>query len=108
MAFTKANLTRVDHLCGVYGTSLYHYSSPLGADSIATILESGYINNTDDDVNLRVGDVILITQPGTQTDVPPMKQVVDFGIAAVASVNATTGAVDLSSDLLGATLSYTA
>lgn len=106
MAFDKARLEMVGGGGGVAGVVYYHYITD-GTDTVSDMEVSGFINNTDDDVNLRVGDRIDITVPGTQTAVSNgLKQIVDIGKCIVMSVG-STGIVDLSADIEATTLTYT-
>ncbi len=106
MAFDKARLEKIWGGGGVAGISGYHYVTD-GSDTVATVEESGYMNNADDDLNLRVGDRIQITVPGTQTDISnELKQIVDIGEVVVMSVS-TAGVVDCSADTNATTLTYT-
>lgn len=55
MAYTAGNL----HLrAGAPGDLSYTYDA--GSDTLATVLTAGYFNNTDDDLNLTVDDLIYI------------------------------------------------
>lgn len=55
MAFNSANL----HLrAGAPGDLSYTYDA--GSDTLATVLAAGYVNNSDDDQNLTVDDLIFI------------------------------------------------
>lgn len=106
MAFSASRLTDRGLLDGVTGAREYHYLTD-GTDTVATCEESGYFNNTDDKQNFQPGSRIKITVPGTQTGVPPLKQIVDVGEVVVMSVNSTTGAVDCSADIQSVTVTYT-
>lgn len=55
MAFATANL--VNLVGAAPGSGLFHYDA--GSDTMATVATAGYFNNTDDNVNLAVDDVIL-------------------------------------------------
>ena len=79
------------------GVANYRYDT---LDASATIDASGYFNNADDALNLRVGDMIDHVQWTTTTYTGT---VADVGLHIVLSVSAA-GVVDLSNDLLGATL----
>ena len=109
MAFSAKNLQKLSGGGGAAGTSQYEYTTN-GTDTVATVTESGYFNNADDFLNLRVGDRILITVPGTQaldTDRGNMfKQIVDVGSTMVMSVS-TAGVVNCSADFEATTLTYT-
>ena len=57
MAYTAGNL----HLrAGAPGSVFYHYNATTtgASDALAELLVAGYFNNTDDDLNLTVGDTI--------------------------------------------------
>ena len=57
MAYTAGNL----HLrAGAPGNVFYHYDATTtgASDALAELLVAGYFNNTDDDLNLTVGDTI--------------------------------------------------
>ena len=56
MAYTAGNL----HLIGgsSVGNELYHYDYT--TDTLDTIMTAGYFNNSDDNLNLAAGDLILI------------------------------------------------
>jgi len=56
MAYSAGNL----HVIGgsSVGNLLYHYDYT--TDSLATIMTAGYFNNTDDNLNLTAGDMILV------------------------------------------------
>jgi hypothetical protein len=96
MAFDSSNLTRI---AGGNGFGLYTYDS---TDTIATTIIAGYMNNTDDDQNLAKGDIIILRQWGTAVR---SGTVADVGIVTV--MNVSSGSVDLSNDLLAATVTYT-
>lgn len=55
MAFDSANLSLLAY---GNGFGLYHYSTT--ADDIAAVLASGYMNNSDDNLNLAVGDALYV------------------------------------------------
>lgn len=106
MAFDKARLECTYSGGGVAGISYYHYVTD-GTDTVGTVEESGFMNNADDDLNLRVGDEIKITVPGTQTDVSQeLKEIADVGKVIVMSVS-SAGVVDTSADIDATTLTYT-
>lgn len=77
MAYTAGNLTLLS-----YGNGFGFYFYDAGSDTLATVRASGYFNNTDDDLNLAVGDVIQV------------KATNGFLNLRVDAVNASTGAVD--------------
>ncbi len=106
MAFDSARLQKMAGGGGAAGLSWYQYVTD-GTDTLATCEEDGYFNNTDDNLNLRVGDMIYIVVPGTQAGLTnaELKQVVDMGIIVVMAI--ASGAVDCSADMLAGTLTYT-
>lgn len=55
MAFNSANLFLVGS--GPNGNLIFSYDA--GSDAAATVVASGYINNTDDAVNLSVDDMVI-------------------------------------------------
>jgi len=76
---------------------LYRYDT---LDTLATVDGSGYFNNSDDDINLAVGDMIEVV---VWTTAVRSGTVADVGRHIVVSVSAA-GVVDLSDDLLSATV----
>lgn len=93
MAYTAGNLVQMAEGNG-YG--IYRYDS---TDAIATVDGSGYFNNSDDNLNLHVGDIIhVVTWDTVRTGTPS-----DYGIFMVMTVSAA-GVVDLSNDMLAGTL----
>ena len=95
MAYTAGGLTL---LAGGNGFQTYRYDS---LDASTDVDGSGYFNNLDDDLNLAVGDLIWVFDWDTAVRTGTLN---DVTVHAVMTVNATTGVVDLSNDLLGATL----
>lgn len=94
MAFDSSELTLIGSHNG-YG--LYRYDT---TDGLTTVDGSGYMNNSDDDLNLAVGDIIEVVVWATAVRTGTISAV---GRMIVVSVSAA-GVVDLSNDLLGATL----
>ncbi len=94
MAYTAGNLTR---MAGGNGFGHYRYDT---TEAAATVDGDGYFNNRDDDLNLAVGDMITVVvwasavRTGTISDV---------SLHIVTTIDAD-GTVDLSDDLLGATV----
>lgn len=97
MAYTAGNLAQVGH---ANGFGLYRYDT---TDALTVVDGSGYFNNSDDDLNLAVGDVIEVVVWGTAVRTGTIAGV---GRVIVVSVSAA-GVVDTSNDLLGATLTDT-
>lgn len=94
MAYTAGGLALIS---SVNGFGLYRYDS---LDAATIVDGSGYFNNADDDLNMAVGDLIWVydwataVRSGTITDV---------SLHVVTSVSAA-GVVDVSDDMLGATV----
>lgn len=80
------------------GFNLFRYDTDDAATSVDT---SGYFNNSDDDINMAVGDVILLVVWASAVRTSTIS---DVAIHIVVSVS-SAGVVDLSADLLGATVS---
>lgn len=80
------------------GFNVYRYDS---LDATTLVDASGYFNNADDDLNLAVGDIIDVVDWATAVGAGGTITAVAKHI--VVSVSAA-GVVDLSNDLLGATL----
>ena len=91
MAFNSANLALIS---SVNGFGLYRYDT---TDSLATVGGNGYMNNSDDNVNLAVGDVVEAVVWNTAVRSGTIN---DIGRHIVMQVVAN--AVDLSDDILGA------
>jgi hypothetical protein len=89
MAFSAANLALVS---SVNGFGLYRYDT---TDALTTVDGSGYINNTTNAQNLKVGDMIEVVVWGTAVRTGLIS---DVGRHIVMLVGAT-GDVDLSNDL---------
>ena len=96
MAFIATDLTMIG------GGNGYHHYRYDTADSAADVDTVGYFSNTDDNVNLAVGDMITIVTWTTSTGTAPIADVTQSIVMAVGAV--TAGDVNLSDDLLGATL----
>ena len=94
MAFDADNLALKN---AVNGFREYRYDT---LDAMTTIDGDGYFNNSDDDQNLRVGDLIDVVVWSTAVRTGTVS---DVGLIAVISVDAD-GVVDTSDDLLGATV----
>lgn len=93
MAFDKAQLTLIGSHNG-YG--LYRYDT---TDALTAVDADGYMNNSDDDLNLAVGDIIEVVVWTTAVRTGTIS-----GVGRHIVVSVSSGAVDLSNDLLGATL----
>lgn len=93
MAFSAANLALVS---SVNGFGLYRYDT---TDALATVDGDGYMNNSDDDLNLAVGDMIEVVVWATAVRTGTISAVGRHIVLSVSS-----GTVDLSNDLLGATV----
>lgn len=93
MAFDASELALVSNVNG-YG--LYRYDT---TDALTTVDGDGYMNNDDDDVNLRVGDILEVVVWSTAVRTGTIS---DVGRHIVMQVG-SDGAVDLSDDLLAAT-----
>lgn len=94
MAYTSGNLTL---LSGGNGFCHYRYDT---TDTAATVDGDGYFNNDDDTLILRVGDLITVVVWGTAVRTGTISDVSMHIVAVVDS----DGTVDLSDDLLGATV----
>jgi len=94
MAYTAGNLTLLNSANG-YG--LYRYDT---TDALTDVDGDGYFNNSDDDLDLRVGDIIDVVVWSTAVRTGTIS---DVGKVIVLSVSAA-GVVDTSNDLLGATV----
>lgn len=95
MAFVPANLRLTE---GVPGRARYRYDT---TDGLTTVDGDGYFNNLDDAQNLAVGDLVDVVVWSSAVYTGTISAV---GLVVVLSVNATTGVIDMSNDLLGATL----
>jgi len=82
-------------MAGGNGFGLYRYDT---TDALSVVAASGYMNNSDDTLNLVVGDIIevVVWPSAVRTGIPS-----DIGRHVVMQV--TAGSVDLSDDLLVAT-----
>jgi len=92
MAFSASNLALVS---SVNGYGLYRYDT---TDALTVVDGNGYMNNSDDALNLAVGDIVDVVVWGTAVRTGTIS---DVGKHIVMQV-AATGAVDLSGDLLAA------
>lgn len=94
MAYTAGNLT----LLGSHnGFGMYRYDT---TEANTAVDADGYFNNSDDDLNLAVGDMIWVYTWGTAVRTGTIS---DVGLHVVTVVD-SDGTVDLSDDLLGATV----
>lgn len=91
MAFDAEQLSQI-HSSNGFG--LYRYDT---LDATTAIRASGYINNEDDDVNLRVGDLVIAYTWGTAIRTGTIDA---YGFHVVLTV-AADGTVDLSDALAG-------
>lgn len=94
MAFNSSNLALKS---AVNGFREYRYDT---LDALTTVDGDGYFNNSDDDQNFKVGDLIDVVVWSTAVRTGTIS---DVGLIAVISVDAD-GVVDTSDDLLGATV----
>ena len=95
MAYTAGNLV----LTGSHnGFARYRYDT---LDATGTVDGAGYFNNSDDTLNLAVGDIIDLCVWSTAVRTGTIS---DIAMHVVVSVSAA-GEVDLSNDLPGATVS---
>lgn len=94
MAYTAGNLSPIGDGNGFVN---YRYDT---TDALTDVDGSGYFDNSDDDLNLAVGDLIAVVVWSTAVRTGTISGV---GLHVVVSVSAA-GVVDLSNDLLGATL----
>ena len=94
MAYTAGGLSQIS---SVNGLGLYRYDS---LDALADVDGSGYFNNSDDSINLRVGDIIHVFDWDTAVRTGT---VADMGTFIVMTVSAA-GVVNLSNDMLAGTL----
>jgi len=94
MAYTAGNLVLLSQ---GNGFCRYRYDT---TDTSATVDGDGYFNNTDDTLDLRVGDMIEVVVWGTAVRTGTIS---DVALHVVTVVDAD-GTVDLSDDLLGATV----
>lgn len=97
MAYDSSNLTL---LGSGNGFSHYRYDT---LDAETTVRVDGYINNSDDDANIAVGDIIDVVVWATAVRTGTISDVTRHIVVSVSAA----GAVDLSDDLLGATLADT-
>lgn len=95
MAYIAGGLTLLSEANG-YKT--FRYDT---LDAHGTVDVPGYFNNLDDLVNLKAGDIIWVVTWGTAVRTGTVD---DLTTHVVRSVNATTGAVTISTDQLGGTM----
>lgn len=89
MAFDASNLALVGT---ANGFGLYRYDT---TEALTTVDGNGYMNNSDDSVKLRVGDIVEVVVWGTAVRTGTIS---DVGRMIVMQV-AANGDVDLSTDL---------
>lgn len=92
MAFDSSNLRLIE---GTPGFAVYRYDT---TDALTTVDDNGYMNNSDDNVNLAVGDIIKVVVWSTAVQTGTISDVGEHIVMQVSS-----GAVDLSTDYLSAT-----
>jgi hypothetical protein len=97
MAFVASDLVLTGSHNG-YGS--YRYDT---LDASSAVDASGYMNNDDDDLNLAVGDIIDVIVWSTAIRSGTISDVAKHIVVSVSAA----GVVDLSDDLLGATLADT-
>lgn len=97
MAYTAGNLVQMS-----YGNGFGHYRYDT-LDAAATVDGAGYFNNSDDTLNLAVGDIIDVVVWATAVRTGTIS---DLARHIVVSVD-SDGTVDLSDDTLGATIADT-
>jgi len=97
MAYTPGNLSLIG---SANGFGLYRYNT---LDAATAVDGSGYFNNSDDSLNLAVGDVIEVVVWATAVRTGT---IADVARHIVVSISAA-GVVDLSDDFLGATIADT-
>jgi len=94
MAYTAGNLVLM-----ATGNGFNHYRYDT-TDAATTVDGDGYFNNSDDDLNLAVGDIIDVVVWGTAVRTGTISDVSKHVVTVVDA----DGTVDLSDDLLGATV----
>ena len=103
MAFSEPDLKS---LGGQDGHTIYAYMS--GDDTLATINTAGYFNNTDDNIELKAGDVIHVKgTDGNATlrvDAVSSGSVTTYGMGSVGLARDLTAASTLTAEDSGATL----
>ena len=97
MAYTAGNLTLMSN---GNGFSHYRYDT---TDAVTVVDGAGYFNNTDDTLNLAVGDIIQIVVWGTAVRTGTIS---DFATVIVNEVTAA-GVVDTTSELVAVTVADT-
>lgn len=93
MAVDASNLTL---LSDGNGFGFYRYDT---TDTLATVDADEYFNNTDETLNLAVGDIVKVVVWTTAVRTGTISTVGEMIVTSV-----TSGAVDLSNDYLGITL----
>ena len=93
MAYTAGNLVLMSN-----GNGFNHYRYDT-TDTVATVDGAGYFNNSDDDLNLAVGDLITVVVWATAVRTGTIS---DVGYHIVTSIS--SGAVNISDDIYGATI----
>lgn len=92
MAFNSANLSL---MATANGFGLYRYDT---LDALTSVDDAGYMNNTDDTLNLAVGDIVEVvvwsTAIGAGGTISDVGRHIVYGVAS-------NGAVNLSDDLTG-------
>jgi len=91
MAYDPGNLAQIS---SVNGFGIYRYDS---LDAVTLVDIDGYFNNSDDTLQLRVGDMILVVDWATAVRTGT---ITGWGWNIVMAVDAA-GAVDLAESLLG-------
>jgi len=91
MAYDPGNLTQLS-----YGNGFSHYRYD-SLDAITLVDIDGYFNNSDDTLNLKVGDIITVVDWATAVRTGT---ITGWGINIVMAVGAD-GAVDLAESLAG-------
>lgn len=87
MAINVANLTQLSHGNGFHD---FRYDT---LDTHADVDTAGYFNNIDDNLNMAIGDTVLVIVWGTAVR---SGTIVTYGLHIVNAVNDATGVVDLS------------
>ena len=97
MAFDSSNLR---HIEGPPGRAIYRYDT---TDALTAVEVPGYMNNSDDALNIAKGDIfhVVVWSTAVYTGLPS-----DYGIHVVVDVE--SNAVNLSTDQLAGTFTSTA
>lgn len=93
-----ADVSELTNMGSHNGYNMYRYDT---TDTSAAVDASGYFNNADDDLNVNVGDIVWLV---VWTTAVRSGTISDVAMHIVVSVSAA-GVVDLSDDLLSATVS---